>query len=204
VGVIKDFNFGSLRDKIEPLILRYRRYDQDVIVKIKAGTEKTSIGKISEIYKKFNAGQPFEFTFMDDDYMALYKSEMLTGKLSAYFAGLAVIISCLGLLGLTAFTIQKRQKEIGIRKVLGSSEFAILYLLSSEFSKLVLTSIVIAVPLSFLLTRGWLDSFAYRIDLNAWYFVSSGIITLLIAWFTIGAQALKAVRINPSQSLRDE
>ncbi len=204
VGVVKDFNYGSLREKIEPLILRFRKYNPDVMVKIKAGTEKATIEQVRKIYKKFNNDQPFDFTFMDNDYQTLYKSEIQTGRLSTYFAGLAIIISCLGLLGLTAFTTQKRQKEIGIRKVLGSSEFSIIYLLSADFTKLVLISIAIALPISYLLIKNWLDSFAYRISLNPWYFLSAGIITLLIALFTVGTQALKAARTNPSQCLRDE
>jgi len=204
VGVVKDFHYGSLREKIEPLILRYRRYNPDVMVKIRAGTEKAAVEQIEKIYKKFNAGQPFEFTFMDNDYHALYKSEIQTGKLSSYFAGLAIIISCLGLLGLTAFTIQKRQKEIGIRKVLGSGEFAIIYLLSTDFTKLVLASIIIALPLGYFITKNWLDGFAYRIDLSFWYFITAGLITLLIAWLTVGIQAIKAAIANPVKSLRYE
>ncbi len=204
IGVIKDFHYGSLREKIEPMILRFRQHNPDVMVKIKAGTEKTTIAQLGALYKRFNDDQPFEFTFMDNDYQALYKSEIQTGRLSAYFAGLAIIISCLGLLGLTAFTTQKRLKEIGIRKVLGSSEFGIIYLLSKDFTKLVTASIIIALPLSYLLIINWLDGFAYRISLNLWYFLAAGILTLLIAWLTIGTQALKAARINPSRCLRDE
>ena len=204
VGVVKDFNYGSLREKIEPLILRFRKYNPDVMVKIKAGTEKATIEQLKNLYEKFNNGQPFEFTFMDNDYQALYKSEIQTGKLSAYFAGLAIIISCLGLLGLTAFTTQKRIKEIGIRKVLGSSEFGIIYLLSKDFTKLVFAAILFAMPLSYIFIKNWLDGFAYRINLNPWYFLSAGILTLLISWLTIGTQALKAARINPSRCLRDE
>jgi len=108
------------------------------------------------------------------------------------------------LLGLTAFTAQKRLKEIGIRKVLGSSEFGIIYLLSKDFTKLVFASIIIALPISYLLIKNWLDGFAYRINLNLWYFLGAGMLTLFIAWFTIGTQALKAARVNPSQCLRDE
>ena len=204
IGVVKDFNYGSLHDKIEPLILRFRQYNPDVMVKIKSGTEKATIAQLGKIYKKFNDDQPFEFTFMDHDYQALYKSETQTGKLSSYFAGLAIIISCLGLFGLTAFTMQKRQKEIGIRKVLGSSEFAIIYLLSTDFTKLVLLSIAAALPLSYILIKNWLDSFAYRINLNAWYFISAGILTLLITWITVGMQAIRAAVANPIESLRDE
>ena len=204
IGVVKDFNYGSLHEKIEPLILRFRQYNPDVMVKIKAGTEKATVAELGKIYKKFNDGQPFEFSFMDHDYQALYKSETQTGKLSSYFAGLAIIISCLGLFGLTAFSMQKRQKEIGIRKVLGSSEVAIIYLLSADFTKLVLLSIIAALPLSYIIVSNWLDSYAYRINLNPWYFLSAGMLTLLIAWLTIGTQAFKAARINPTECLRNE
>ena len=202
-GVVKDFHYGSLLNNIEPLILRFRQYNPDVMIKIRAGTEKNTIVQLKKIYKKFNT-QPFEFTFMDDDYQALYLSEMETGKLSQYFAGLAIIISCLGLFGLAAFTTQKRQKEIGIRKVLGSSEFSIIYLLSKDFTKLVLTAIVIALPPSFLLIKSWLQVFSSRINLNPWYFLTAGFITLIIAWITVGSQAFKAARINPSECLRNE
>jgi putative ABC transport system permease protein len=202
-GVVKDFHYGSLLNNIEPLILRFRQYNPDVMIKIRAGTEKNTIVQLKKIYKKFNT-QPFEFTFMDDDYQALYLSEMETGKLSQYFAGLAIIISCLGLFGLAAFTTQKRQKEIGIRKVLGSSEFSIIYLLSKDFTKLVLTAIVIALPPSFLLIKSWLQDFSSRINLNPWYFLTAGFITLIIAWITVCSQAFKAARINPSECLRNE
>ena len=204
IGVVKDFHYGSLREKIDPLILRFRQYNPDVMVKIKAGTEKVTMEQVGKVYKKYNSGQPFEFTFMNDDYQTLYKSEIQTGKLSSYFAGLAIIISCLGLFGLTAFTMQRRQKEIGIRKVLGSSEFAIVYLLSMDFTKLVIASIMIALPLGYFLTKNWLDSFAYKIELNLWYFISAALITLIIAWLTVGIQAIKAATANPVKSLRYE
>jgi len=174
------------------------------MVKIKAGGERETINNIRQFYSKFNPGYVFDYKFLDKDYQALYESEERVSALSKYFAGLAILISCLGLLGLAAFTAQRRIKEIGIRKVLGSSEFSIIYLLSKDFSKLVLASIVIALPLSYLLIKNWLDSFAYRINLNPWYFLSAGIITLLIAWITVGSQALKATRVSPSQCLRDE
>ena len=157
-----------------------------------------------EYYKEFNPKESFEYTFMDEDYQSLYESEMRVGDLSKYFSGMAIIISCLGLFGLAAFTAERRRKEIGIRKVLGSSEFGIIYLLSSDFTKMVLVAIVIALPASYFITKNWLKGFAYRIDLDPWYFVVAGLITLTIAWLTVSIHAIKAATVNPADSLKDE
>jgi ABC-type antimicrobial peptide transport system permease subunit len=124
--------------------------------------------------------------------------------LSKYFAGLAILISALGLSGLAAFTAARRTKEIGIRKVLGSSEFGIIYLLSADFTKIVMVAISIALPLSFIMAKSWLDNFAFRIDLQWSWFIVAGCIALVIAWLTVGAQAIRAAGANPTTSLRDE
>jgi ABC-type antimicrobial peptide transport system permease subunit len=131
-------------------------------------------------------------------------SEKRVGVLARYFAGLAIVISCLGLFGLATFTAERKLKEIGIRKILGSSEFGIVYLLSSEFARIVFTSIIIAVPLSYFMARYWLDSFAFRIELEWWYFISAGLMALIIALLTVGMQAVKAARVNPVNNLRTE
>lgn len=204
IGVMKDFNYGSLHAGIEPLILRFRRFNPDIMVKISAGREKATLEKIQNIYSEFNTAQPFEFTFMDDDYQALYDSEIRTGKLSKYFALLAIIISCLGLFGLASFTAQKRRKEIGIRKVLGSSQLRIIYLFSSEFTLLVFISILISLPISYIITKSWLQDFSYRVDIEWWVFVTAGAIALLIALATISYQAVKAALANPVESLKCE
>lgn len=133
-----------------------------------------------------------------------YVAEQRISVLSRYFAGIAILISCLGLFGLAAFTAERRLKEIGIRKVLGSSVFGIIRLLTGDFTKMVLAAIIVALPVSYLVAQNWLDDFAYRIDLQAWYFLSAGLITLLMAWLTVGAQALKAAIVNPVKCLRDE
>ena len=174
------------------------------MVRIKTGMEKEALERLKVFYQSFNPGFSFDYKFLNKDYQALYSSEERVSVLSRYFAGMAIIISCLGLFGLSTFTAVRRRKEIGIRKVLGSSEFKIIYLLSGDFTKLVFTAILIALPISYFLIKNWLNSFAYRIYLNPWYFLSAGIITLLIAWITVGTQAFKAARINPSQCLRDE
>ena len=174
------------------------------MVKLKAGTERETIDRLRKFYEEYNHGLPFEFKFLDDEYQALYASEMRVAILSRYFAAIAILISCLGLFGLAAFTAERRRKEIGIRKVLGSSEFGIITLLTSDFTKIVLASLLISLPVSYFITKHWLDSFAYRIDLNVWYFIGAGILTLLIAWITVGTQAIKGALANPVKSLRYE
>ena len=205
IGVVKDFNFESLHENIKPLLLVvHPQHATKIMVKIHAGKEGETINKIKKLYAEFNPGVPFDYNFLDKDYQILYESENRVSVLSKYFAVIAIMISCLGLLGLATFTAQKRRKEIGIRKVLGSSEFGIVYLLSVDFTKLIFASLIIALPVSYYLTKNWLESFAYRIDLSPWYFVIAGLITLIIAWLTVGIQAIKAATANPVKSLRYE
>lgn len=204
IGVVKDFNYGSLHNKVEPLILRFNPNGQSILVKIKTGTEMVTIERLKQFYKKFFPTYPFEFTFMDTDYQALYQSESKVAVLSKYFAGIAIIISCLGLFGLAAFTVERKRKEIGIRKAFGSSAINVVYLLSGDFTKQVIVSILIGLLISFLIARVWLNSFAYRINLEWWFFIVPGIIVLFIAWFTVGTQVLNVANTNPVKCLRDE
>lgn len=204
IGVVKDFNYGSIHERIKPLIFRFRGNGETVLVKIKAGTEAAAIQRIKAFYKEFHPDYAFEFTFMDDDYQALYDSEMRVGALSKYFALIAIIISCLGLFGLTSFIAEKRRKEMGIRKILGSSSLGIVKLLSVDFTRLVLVAILIAFPVSFFAAKEWLNTFAFRIDLKPLYFFSAGILTILIAWLTVSIQAVKIARMNPVNSLKSE
>lgn len=204
IGVVKDFHFGSLHGEVKPAFFMYGSREKDVVVKIRAGSERTAIKSLGEVYAKFHAGYPFEFKFLDDDYQALYASENKMAVLSTYFAAIAIIIPCLGLLGLAAFTIQTRKKEIGIRKVLGATGGNIVHLLSADFTRLVLIAIIIAIPISYFVASKWLESFAYRIDLEWWFFAAAGFAALLMTWFTIGFQTLKAARVNPTKYLQNE
>ena len=204
IGVVKDFHFQSLHEHVKPMFFRMEpKSAMKVMAKLEAGREKEAIEQLQQFYQAYNPGFVFDYGFLNEDYQELYAAEQRVAVLSKYFAGLAILISCLGLFGLAAFTAERRLKEIGVRKVLGASEFNIVYLLSTDFTKLVLTSILIALPLSFLLVTYWLNNFAYKIDLELWYFVSAGLVALLVAWFTVGMQAVKAARINPSQCLKD-
>lgn len=206
IGITKDFHFESLYKKVNPLLFVLASPSQNLkmMVKIKAGTEKETIERLRKFYEKYNPGFVFEYKFLDEDYQAKYVAEKRVAVLSRYFAGLAILISCLGLFGLAAFTAERRRKEIGIRKMLGSSELGIITLLTNDFTKIVLVSLLISLPVSYFVTKHWLDGFAYRIDLQVWYFISAALITLFIAWITVGTQAIKAALANPVESLRYE
>ncbi len=206
VGVVNDFQYGSMHQAIQPLVFRFRDGESapNVLVKIKAGSEQTSIKQIESTYKKFQPNYPFEFSFLDSDYKALYAAEERVGTLSRYFAALAIIISCLGLFGLAAFTAQKRQKEIGIRKVVGATVTNIVFMLSKDFLKLVAISILIAFPLGWWAMSEWLQSFAYRTDIGLAIFLLAGVSILLITLCTVSFQAIKAAIANPMKSLRTE
>jgi len=204
IGIVKDFHYGSIHQQIKPLMLRFQQGGPNYLVKIKGGTEQATIRQIEQVYNTFDPEFPFEFNFLDTDYQALYESESKVAILSKYFTGLAIVISCLGLLGLAAFTADRRQKEIGIRKVLGASVFQLVQLLSTDFTKMVLLAMLIGIPISILISHRWLESFAYTINLQWWYFVGAAGITLLIAWLTVSVRTLKAATANPVDSLRDE
>ncbi len=205
IGVAKNFNFQSLHNQVNPLFMRLDpRYTWNIMVRILAGREKETLQKLSSFYTSFNPGFVFDYYFLDEKFQENYATEQRVSTLSKYFAGIGILISCLGLFGLAAFTAERRLKEIGIRKVLGSSSARIVILLSGEFTKLVLLSILIAVPISYYLVHNWLQRFAYKIDLDAWFFIGSGMIALIIALITVGFQALKAANVNPSKCLRNE
>ena len=183
IGIAKDFHFESLHTPVNPMFFVLApQYAEKIMVKIAAGKERETVQRIQEFYQQFNPGFAFDYRFLDQDYQAQYYAEERVASLSKYFAGLTILISCLGLFGLAAFTAERRLKEIGIRKVLGSSEGGIIYLLSADFTKIVITAIVIALPISYLLINKWLDGFAYKIPLEWWYFIGAGCIALFIAW----------------------
>ena len=205
IGVAKDFNFESFHEVVKPLFFFLNiKNCRNMMVRIGKGQEQETIARLEVFYKEFNPGFPFSYRFLDEDYQQLYASERRVATLSKYFAGLAILISCLGLFGLAAFTAERRVKEIGIRKILGSSNRAIVYLLSGEFTKMVVVAIAIALPASWYFASKWLEGFAFHIELEWWFFAGSGLVALLIAWLTVGFQTIKAARINPTECLRSE
>ena len=204
IGVVKDYHFESLYKKIGPAFFTFSQKNPTTVVKIKAGTEQQTIARIKELYNKYNSGLNFSYAFLDDDYNALYASEQRVATLSRYFAGIAILISCLGLFGLAAFTAQKRRKEIGIRKVIGASVSNIVSMLSKDFLALVCLSLLIAIPISWWAANEWLQSFAYRISISPLVFIITGATVLVITLLTISFQSIKAAIANPVKNLRTE
>jgi len=206
IGVVKDFLYGDMYGTSDPVMFFNSNHQARYLyIKTTAGIKTSDmLSKLEKVMKKNNAAFPFEYTFVDEAFNNKFKSEQLVGKLSQIFAVLAILISCLGLFGLAAYTAEQRRKEIGVRKVLGASVPTIVKLLSKDFIKLVLVSIVVAIPIAWLLMSNWLDDFAYRIEINWWIFIVAGIIAIIIALITVSFQAIKAAVTNPVNSLKTE
>lgn len=209
-GVVKDFHFQSLRDEITPLVIYNRELfgkragSAYVAIKLKPNKFQDAIRKIEEKWKWIVPEQPFKYEFLDDNLNHGYAEEQRSGKVFAIFSALAIIIACVGLFGLSAYTASLRTKEIGIRKVLGSSVGKVVILLSKDFTKLVLIAFTLAVPLSWWMMDSWLKGFAYRIDLGINSFIIAGALALGIAWLTVSYQSIKAAIVNPIKSLKSE
>ncbi len=206
VGVIKDFHFNSLHDPIRPLIVRFGEEETygTALVRIRAGQTKETLSQLETLCHELNPRFPFTYRFTDDEYRDLYKSESIVHNLSNCFAGLAIFISCLGLLGLAMFTAEQRTREFGIRKVLGAKVGTLFTLLSTDFLQLVLVAFLLATPLAWWAMHLWLQNFAYHIQLEWWVFLLAGVLALLIALLTVSFQAVKVAIANPIKSLRTE
>jgi ABC-type antimicrobial peptide transport system permease subunit len=204
IGVSDNFH-GSLYEKISPMVFMLETNQLlNIFVKLDRSKQSEAIRNLKSLYEKFNPGYAFDYKFVDSAYQAQYKGEQQIASLSLWFSILAIIISCMGLFGLSAFTVEKRVKEIGIRKVLGASPASIAYILSFEFVKLVLVAIVVALPVSFFVIQGWLQRFAYTIDLSVWFFVITGLIAIVVAVATVGGQSIRASFANPTDCLKEE
>ena len=204
IGVVKDFNFIQLQNKIGPLVIFPESTPRYLSLKINSAGLSETLGFIENTCKKFDSKFVFDYDFIDKTYEKIYESETTLGKIFNSFALLAIIISCLGLLGLASYVAELRTKEIGIRKVLGASVGGIVFSLSKEFIKWVLIANIIAWPVAYYFMNNWLQDFAYRIGISWWIFVLSGGIALMIALATISVQAVKAAVANPVESLRYE
>ena len=208
IGIVKDFHFESLHEPVKPAYFQLLRQANNpwikMMVKIRGGDQKETIDRIKHLYESYNPGFPFSFNFLDEAYQKQYETEVRASVLSRYFSGLAILISCLGLFGLAAFTAQKRQKEISIRKVVGASVNGITLMLSKDFLKLILISLLIAFPVSWYLMNNWLQGFAFRVNIGVGIFLVAGASTILITVLTISYQSIKAALANPVNSLRGE
>jgi putative ABC transport system permease protein len=205
IGVMKDFHFKSLQQPIKPLSMRIGPESSNLIsVNVSSANLPSTIAAIENKWKALIPNRPFSYYFLDEFFDKQYQGEEKFGKLFLNFAILAIIISCLGLLGLASYSTMQRTKEIGIRKVLGASVSGIVNLLSVDFLKLVIISFAIAAPVAGYFMYKWLQDFAYHTTMNLWVFVLAGLTAVAIALFTVSFQAMKAAIANPVKSLRTE
>jgi hypothetical protein len=206
VGVLRDYHTNTLHQAIDPLVLDVKEFLEfgTILVRTEKGKTKEAIEGLEELYSEINPEHAFNYSFMDDRYGQLYKSEQVVSKLSNVFAVLAMAISCMGLLGLAMFSAEQRRKELSIRKVLGATVGSIVMKFSKDFFKLVVLALFIAVPLAWFMMNGWLQQFAYKIDLAWWMFALAGLIVILISMLTISVQAIKSAFENPVKNLRSE
>ena len=205
IGVMEDFNFESMRQDVGPLCLVLGNNRSTIVAaKIKTTNTKSVISYLSSVWKSFAPDQPIRYTFLDESFANMYADVQRTGTIFTTFAMLAIIIACLGLFALSAFMAEQRNKEIGIRKVLGASVSGITSMLSKDFVKLVIISIGIASPIAWWAMTKWLQDFAYRISISWWMIAVAGLVAIIIALITISFQSIKAALMNPVNALRSE
>ncbi|HEY1869969.1 MAG TPA: FtsX-like permease family protein, partial [Chitinophagaceae bacterium] len=210
IGVVKDFNIASLHDVIEPFALFYtssKTYYTNssyISVRLMPGNINAYLDNIENTWKKFAPDTPFDYSFLDDEFDSLYRSEQRLGKVFGIFTFFSIFVACLGLFGLSIYTAERRKKEIGVRKVLGASVKSVVGLLSKDFLKLVIISAIVAFPVAWLAMNKWLEDFAYRINISLFVFVIAAFAALMIALITISFQSIKAANANPVKSLRTE
>ena len=205
IGVLKDFHYESLHQRIRPLIIFLNKNQTAYLpVRISSNNFEADIGLIKKIWKKFVPDKPFEYYFLNENFEKLYRAERKTGQIFTTFAVISILIACLGLLGLASFTAERRTKEIGIRKVMGATTGTIIFLLSKEFIKWVLIANIIAWPVAYYFMNNWLKSFAYRINISIWIFPAAGLVAFIIALVTVSTQTLRASVSNPVNSLKYE
>jgi putative ABC transport system permease protein len=206
VGVVRNFHFQDLHVPIEPYGFQLNNQPQFnyVIAHARTANIGAVLPSIAEIWHKLNPNEPFEYSFLDEDFAKNYIAENRLSSIVTYFTVIAILISCLGLFGLATFSAEQRTKEIGIRKVLGASVASIVGLLSKDFLKLVAVAIIVASPIAWYVMSKWLQDFAYRISIGWWMFIMAAILALIIAFVTIGFQAIRAANTSPVKNLRTE
>ena len=210
IGIVKDFNVTSFREAIEPFALfhssskTYGLKTSYISVRLAPGDVNDRLHGMEALWKSFAPDTPFDYTFLDSDFNALYRSEQRMGAVFGVFTFLAIFVACLGLFGLSVFTSERRRKEIGVRKVLGASIQRIVALLSIDFLRLILLSAVIAFPIAWISMHQWLNDFVYRAPIGWSVFLVAGSSAIMIALLTIGFQAIRAAMANPATSLRTE
>lgn len=202
IGVVKDFHYESMRENIGPVSLWLNPYPGNITLKVQTEDISGLIANLEADWKSIAPAIPFSYRFMDDSFDKVYRSESRIGKIFSIFSGLCILIACLGLFGLAAFTVERRVKEIGIRKVLGASTISLVSLLSKDFLKLVIVALVIAIPLAWYFMQNWMANFAYQTQISWWLYAVAGIIAILIAFATVSFQSVKAAMANPVDSIK--
>jgi putative ABC transport system permease protein len=205
IGVAQDFHLNDIHTPTRPVMISLgKKYTNNLLVRLDTKDLSTTIAQISDQWKDTEPNHPLEYSFLDEEFNTLYKSEMQFKNLSGIFSGIAILIACLGLYAFMAYSAQQRTKEIGIRKVMGATISNVVTLLSKDFLKLFLIAFVIATPIAWYVMHRWLEDFAYRIGISWWFFAGAGLMTMLIAVGTVTFQSLKAALMNPVDSLRSE
>jgi putative ABC transport system permease protein len=205
IGVVKDFHFKSLHVRVEPAVLHiYPQAYSKVAVKLRGDKIEAELASIKDLWNKFSPDYPIEYSFLDESFQKMYKAEDKLKTLLSLFTGITIFVACLGLLGLAAYAAERRKKELGIRKVLGATVQGLVVLLSKDFIKLVLISLVVASPVAWYFMNKWLESFAYRIDIAWWMFAVAAVLAVMLAMLTVSFQAVKAALSNPVRNLRAE
>ena len=186
------------------MLFRFRDFARYVVVRIAPKDVQQTIAMVEDRWRTATSGEPFEYSFLDEDFENLHRGDRKMGEIFTGFSALAILIACLGLYGLAAFTTQQRTKEIGVRKTLGASTSNLIMLMSREFIVLVLIALVVATPLAYFAMSQWLQLFSYRIDMSPAPFIASGVLALVIAFVTVSLQSMKTALTNPALTLRDE
>ena len=204
IGVVKDFNFTSLQYKIEPIVLHIWPWLNYIMIRTDDDNMASVLSRIKNIWREFDPNNPFEYSMLSENFSRYYDSMYRLKNISAFFTLIAIIIACLGLFTISLYDIQKRTKEIGVRKINGASDSEILALLNKDIAKWVMIAFIIALPIAYYAMHRWLESFAYKTELSWWIFALAGILALGIALLTVSWQSWKAATRNPVEALRYE
>jgi len=205
VGIVKDFNMATLHEAVEPVIFFFNpSWYNHMLVRVAPGNVAGTVEAVRREWQVLFPDWPFQFSFADQAFDARYRAEEQLGEIFTIFSALAILVACLGLFGLAAYTAQQRTKEIGVRKILGASVGGIILLLSRDFTKLVLIALLAAIPVAYVAMDRWLDTFAYRISIPWWIFLVAGLMALVVAWLSVSYQSIRAGLANPINSLRYE
>jgi putative ABC transport system permease protein len=204
VGVFEDFNFRSLHHPVQPLVLNYYDFRMYLSLRIARTAVQKTIDHMRSTWARFSPGFPFDFYFLNRRLAEQYRAEQRIDELFKIFAALSLLVGCLGLFGLSAFTAERRAKEVGIRKALGATISELVRMFSAEYTKLLLVAWMLATPVAWYAARSWLQNFAYQAEVGVWPYLTAGLLTLLFAWITVSYHSLKAASANPVETLRYE